>query len=140
MTAYSWMRGGLLLMALAMVGCGGSGDLKTYKIPGKLVYEDNSPVPGASLVFQTEVNGQTVTAQGMANPDGTFQLSTVNPDDGVVAGEHKVSVSPLPAGDGAPAAAPAVPPVYWELGTSGLTSKVEPSTKEIVVTINRQGK
>ncbi|HTN74095.1 MAG TPA: hypothetical protein VL096_02570 [Pirellulaceae bacterium] len=138
MTIASALRGCcLLVLSLLATGCD-SGGLKTYKIPGKLVYEDNTPVPGASLIFQTTVDGEVISAQGMVNPDGSFKLTTFKPDDGVLAGEHTVSVAPLPPGDGEARPQPPVPQIYWDLKTSGLKGKIEPTTKEIVLTINRQ--
>ena len=75
----------------------------------------------------------------MADSEGKFTLTTLKEGDGVVAGEHKVSVSPLPAGDGPVPVAPAVPPAYSDFGTSGLKTTVAPDTKEIVITIKRSG-
>lgn len=124
---------------LVSTGCGNGGP-RTYRIPGKLVYEDGSPVPGASVVLQTTVKDQVVTARGMASPDGKFSLTTFKEGDGVVAGEHQVSISPLPAAEGAKPAQPPVPAQYWDFATSGLNASVTPQTAEIVITLNRTGK
>ena len=97
-----------LLPLTLLAGCG-DGSLKTYKIPGKLVYQDNSPVPGASVVLQTTVGDKVVSARGMASQDGRFTLTTFKEADGIVAGEHTVSISPLPAPDGAKAVQPQIP-------------------------------
>jgi len=128
----------LFLFAL-LTGCGPNGP-RTYRIPGKLVYNDGSPVPGASVVLQTKVEGQTISARGMAAPDGKFVLTTFKQDDGVVAGEHQVAVSPLPAPDGAKPVAPPVPIKYWDFGSSGMKTSVAPDTKEIVITLDRNAK
>jgi hypothetical protein len=126
----------LVLCAALLVGCS-KGEVKTYPIPGKLVYQDNSPVPGATLVFQTTVDGKPVAARGTADSEGKFTLTTFEEGDGVVAGEHQVSVSPLPAGDGPAPVKPAVPPVYSDFAASGLKTTVSPETSEIVITIDR---
>jgi hypothetical protein len=76
----------------------------------------------------------------MAASDGKFALTTFKEGDGVVAGEHQVSISPLPAADGAKPVQPPVPAMYWDFTTSGLTTTVTPNTSEIVITINRSGK
>ena len=125
----------LFLILVLFAGCGG--DLKTYRIPGKLVYEDGSPVPGASVVLQTKVGDQIVAARGVASPDGRFDLATFKEADGVVAGEHEVSISPLPVAEGVKVARPVIPALYWDFATSGLKTTVAPDTPEIILTINR---
>ena len=124
---------------IALVGGCNEGP-RTYRIPGKLVYEDNSVVPGGSVVLQTTIDGQIISARGMASTDGKFELSTFKAGDGVVAGEHQVAVSPLPAAEGAKPARPPVPSKYWDFTSSGLQTTVTPETKEIVITINRAGR
>ncbi len=126
------------LLLAGLSGCGG--DLKTYSVPGKLAYQDGTAVPGASIVLQTTVGDKVISARGMATPDGRFTLTTFKPGDGVVAGDHQVSISPLPAPDGAKPAQPPVPNQYWDFTTSGLTTTVTPQTSEIVLTINRSAK
>jgi hypothetical protein len=125
----------LCLMAL---GCN-SGELKTYDVPGKLVYDDGTPVNGATLVFQTKVGDKTVDGHAMADSEGRFRVTTFKEGDGIVEGEHAVSVSPLPAGDSATPTAPSVPPAYSDFSTSGLKTTVTPATQEIVITVSRSG-
>lgn len=125
-------------LCLAIVGCGG-GEMKTYNVPGKLVYEDGSPVNSATVVLQTKVGDKTVDARGEVDSEGNFELTTFQDGDGVVAGEHSVSVAPITTGDSATPMAPSVPPKYSDFGTSGLKTTVTPETKEIVITINRRG-
>lgn len=126
-----------LALLVPVAGCG-DGNPKTYSIPGRLVYEDGKPVPGASVVFQTTVDGKVVSARGMAGPDGRFELTTFKEKDGVVAGEHRVAVSPVPVPDDQKPAVPAVPPPYGDFATSGLKATVAPDTSELVVTIARK--
>jgi len=127
------------LVLLASTGCGPSGP-RTYRIPGKLVYDDGSPVTGASVVLQTTVKDQAVVARGMATPEGKFELSTFKEGDGVVAGEHQVSISPVPIPEGTKPLGPAVPSQYWDFSTSQLTTSITPQTSEIVITLARSGK
>jgi hypothetical protein len=126
----------ILPVLVALVGCGSS-EVKTYRIPGKLVYEDNSPIAGAGVVFQTTIDGKPVAARGVADSEGKFTLTTFADGDGIVEGEHDVAVSPPPAGDGPAPVASAVPTVYSDFTTSGLKTTVTPSTPEIVITIKR---
>lgn len=129
------------MIALTLVLLAGCNDgPRTYAIPGKLVYQDGAPVPGASIVLQTTVDEQVVAARGMVSADGQFALTTFKEGDGVVAGEHQISISPIPAPDGAKPAQPPVPAEYWDFTTSGLTTTVTPETRELVITINRNKK
>lgn len=127
-----------ILPFVVLAGC--SDGPRTYRIPGKLVYADGAPVPGASVVLQTTAGEKIIAARGMASPDGTFTLTTFKNEDGVVAGDHEISISPLPAPDGAKPAQPPVPAEYWDFTTSGLTTTVTPDTPELVITINRSKK
>ena len=107
---------------------------------GKLTYDDGTPVTGASVVLQTTVKDQPVVARGMATPDGKFELTTFIEGDGVVAGEHQVSISPLPIAEGTKPLGPPIPPQYWDFSTSQLTTSVTPQTTEILITLSRSGK
>ncbi len=138
-TAAHWLvRTVSLVVVLGLVGCGGQ--VKTYNIPGKLVYEDGSPVTaGGTITLQTKAGDQTIDAHGQADSEGKFTLSTFKEGDGVVAGEHAVSVTPLPAGDSAAPTTPPIPAKYSDFSTSGLKTSVTPDTTEIVITISKSG-
>jgi hypothetical protein len=125
-----------LVTLTAVAGC--SDGVKTYKIPGRVVYQDGAPVPNASLVLQTGTGEQAVTARGMTGVDGAFTLTTFEDEDGVVEGEHTVSLSPMPAPEGVKQAT--IPAAYWDFGSSGLKTSVTPTTPEIVITIDRNRK
>jgi len=129
----------VLLLAITLAGCG-SGGPRTYRIPGKLVYDDGTPVTGASVVLQTTVKDQAIAARGMATPDGKFELTTFKEGDGVVAGEHQVSISPVPIAEGTKPLGPPIPSQYWDFATSQLTTSVTPQTSEILITLSRKGK
>lgn len=126
----------VVLLFVVLAGC--SDGPRTYRIPGKLVYADGAPVPGASVVLQATVDDKIVAARGMATLDGQFTLTTFQDGDGVVAGEHQVSISPIPAPDGPKPVQLPVPVEYWDFETSGLATTITPETKEIVITIRRK--
>ncbi len=128
-----------LVAVIAFAGCGNSGP-RTYRIPGKLVYDDGTPVTGASVVLQTTVKDQAFVARGMVTPDGKFGLTTLKEGDGVVAGEHQVSISPVPIPEGTKPLGPPIPSQYWDFSTSQLTTSITPQTSEIVITLARGGK
>ncbi|WP_439621918.1 carboxypeptidase-like regulatory domain-containing protein [Gemmata sp.] len=127
---------------LALCCLSGCGDAtpKTYRIPGRLVYEDGTPVPGATVVLQTTHDGKRIPARGMANPDGTFELTTFTDKDGVIEGEHDVTVVPLPATDSAAPAKPVVAAKYSNAESSGLKVTVKPDATEILIKVEAPGK
>lgn len=135
-------RPGLVLVRVAafaalvgVLGCGPSRPA-AHPVSGKLVYADGSSVPGrASVTFHTEVDGKTYQARGAVELDGSFQLTTYLPNDGAVAGEHKVTVAPIPGGE--ESSEVTVSDQYASTETSGLMVTIEPGTNAPVVNIER---
>ncbi|MFO0011252.1 MAG: carboxypeptidase regulatory-like domain-containing protein [Planctomycetota bacterium] len=74
---------------MSAAGCN-SGRLKTYPIQGKVVFADGSPVKVGTVETKSVDHG--VQATGNINLDGTFTLTTYNPNDGAVAGQHRCVV------------------------------------------------
>ncbi len=92
------MRTGLSkLVALAALlagpcwGCGSSsGTLPPLiAVKGKVTYK-GQPVTKGVVEFEPEGYGRP--AKGQLQPDGTFELTTLKPADGVVAGAHRISI------------------------------------------------
>jgi hypothetical protein len=85
-----------------VVGCGGAG--QGY-VTGKVSF-NGKPVTGGSLTFSpmAAAGEKEVGRPGTADvkADGTYQVGTNRPGDGVVAGKHKVTYSapelPYPEG------------------------------------------
>jgi hypothetical protein len=85
------------------VGCGGKD--KLVKVEGVLLWKDtNKPVGGAMVEFipmDEKSSGQPAFAR--TEPDGSFMLTTKNPDDGAFPGKYKVKVTKpkdTPGGEG----------------------------------------
>jgi hypothetical protein len=81
------------IAALTLAGCNTSG---IYPVSGKVTFTDG-PMPEAEVAIirfepieGTTKEGQTKPASGRIGPDGTYQLTTLNPDDGAFVGEYKV--------------------------------------------------
>jgi hypothetical protein len=75
---------GVLLFAL---GCGG-GD--RAEVSGKVTRADGSPLVGARVIARSDATGKS--ASGITDDDGNYVLSTVEPGDGVPAGDYKASI------------------------------------------------
>jgi hypothetical protein len=61
-------------------------------VKGKVTYKGQPVTKG---VVRFEPDGYGRPASGELQADGTFELRTFKPGDGVVAGEHRVTVSEL---------------------------------------------
>lgn len=78
----------LTLFALAMAGCG---DNRPPMAPVKgVVRLDGKPLSFGGVLFQPETG---FPAQGAIESDGSFTLSTYEPNDGAVIGSHRVQVT-----------------------------------------------
>lgn len=129
----------LTIALCAFTGCGSG----IYPVEGKVVWADGSPateLAGSQVVFEQPV--ANTTARGTINADASFHLTTNTPDDGVVAGEHKVLVlevgrQSLSGPDGTNIAPGALNPKFYTFETSGLTATVKPGTNEVTLKVER---
>ena len=95
----SWIAAVCLASACAtLMGCGGSGGLKTVKAKLKVEFEDGQQMPfDASLSFYPEAAGATyvVSSSAVMQVDGEFPLTTTheqNAIEGAPPGKYKVTV------------------------------------------------
>jgi hypothetical protein len=144
------MRSLLLMAALVavalMLGCSGSGRVKTYPVQGRIMYEGKPMVGGGaiSLIPLTDQKGKT--AAGMIRPDGSYTLGTYEEADGSMAGDFRVVIvqetvkegqaapdgsGPSTSGISTVAPADRIPLVYASDRDSPLTAKIEPKANEI---------
>ncbi|VTU00312.1 Uncharacterized protein OS=Singulisphaera acidiphila (strain ATCC BAA-1392 / DSM 18658 / VKM B-2454 / MOB10) GN=Sinac_3752 PE=4 SV=1 [Gemmataceae bacterium] len=82
----------LAALAVALVGCGGSGRAGIYPVKGRVVVEG---LPGqGAIVTLHPTDGSTSKARSMAvaDADGAFQVSTFGKYDGAPAGEYAVTL------------------------------------------------
>jgi len=79
--------------ALSLVAGCGSG---LAQVQGKVLLPDGKPAAGSQVVFEGGPDGHKVTARGDVGNDGSFQLSTVRPGDGVPPGTYRALVNPPP--------------------------------------------
>jgi hypothetical protein len=117
-------RCGRLFCAIAVIsltGCSRSHERETAKVSG-IVTLDGKPLTRGTVMF-VPAAGRAGT--GVIAADGSYQLTTYQPDDGALVGSHKVSVA-IPLGsETAPAAASPIPQRYSSAESSGLTFEVK---------------
>jgi hypothetical protein len=123
----------------AFAGCGGGG-IDTYAVNGHVKFANGKPLHGGIIEFQPvgEQKGK-ISARGQIQPDGSFQMSTFELHDGVIAGDHRVLIiPPMPPGkiDPTRLPKPVIHKRYERYETSGLEFTVTPdgtNTFEITV-------
>jgi hypothetical protein len=84
-----------LVFLTILAGCGGSPGL--YPVHGKIT-SANGPLPKGEVaiirfepIAGTTAEGQTKAASGDIQPDGTYQLTTLDRNDGAFVGDYKVT-------------------------------------------------
>jgi hypothetical protein len=124
------------LALLLAAGCGP----RLCRVHGKVTLEDGTPVTKGLVVFEA-VGGQPVSARGEIQADGSYQLSTHRPGDGVPPGRYRVLINPMDLS--------AVPDEqkqlvfdikYLKLETSGLEYEVKPGSNEYAITLSKPRK
>jgi hypothetical protein len=133
----AWI-GGVVLTAW-LSGCSSGGP---YPVEGQVVWKDGSPakeLAGSQVVF--EIAEKQTSARGIVQADGSFHLSTNKPDDGALAGDHKVAIIETRKQQGGPDSSNIAPgamdPRFYDLKTSGLSATVKPGTNKIMLTVER---
>src|SRR5689334_20558006 len=86
-----WYNSSIALIALTLVGCGGTGP-ELAKVRGRVEFDGKSlpKFENAAVVF-TPPGGRL--AKGVIETDGTFELSTYQSGDGAAVGNAKVTVT-----------------------------------------------
>ncbi len=140
--AHRWPRwSGLpiaLLFAPFLAGCGGN----IHPVEGEVVWKDGSPareLEGSHVVF--DLPEKQTSARGIIQADGTFRLTTTKPNDGALAGDHKVFIIETRKQLGGPdstAIAPGVMDVrFFDPKTSGLEVSVKPGNNKFTLKVER---
>ena len=113
-----------LALLLGAAGCGP----KMYPVRGKVTLGDGKPLSEGMVVFERKGEAkEAVTARGEIQADGSYELSTHKPGDGVPPGSYRVLVAPK-TDPNAVDRAPKPPPFdlrYANFDTSGLEFEVK---------------
>ncbi len=84
-----------------LIGCGGSDHEETATVTGKVTYE-GAPVTKGRIAFYPS-KGRP--AMGAIQSDGTYSLTTFEPGDGALLGNHHVTITASESVGGSPPAA-----------------------------------
>jgi hypothetical protein len=136
-TAHPARTFAFVLLAGLATGCGSG----LAPISGQLSWKDGSPAKelvGGQVVFEQEQ--KRTSSIGVIQADGTFQMMTVSPGDGVPVGHHKVAIlehRPNASAAGTQLAPAKLDLKYADLNSSGLEADVKPGTNKIRFTLDR---
>jgi len=122
-------RGSIALAVVFLIPCWGCGNSvggpqpTLLAVKGKVTYKGQPVTKG---IVRFEPDGYGRMASGELQSDGTFVLATLKPGDGVVAGEHQVTID----GFDKSLAKDRALRKYGGRNTSGLTAAVSPEKTE----------
>ena len=80
-------------IALGAIGCSGSG--ANRPVSGTVKLPDGTPIVGGLVLFRP-LGANQKPARGAISADGSFRLSTSQPNDGAAPGEYQVVISSEP--------------------------------------------
>jgi hypothetical protein len=114
------------LTGILLSGC--NRNPPTYPVTGKVRFPSGVPVRMGTI--ETKARELGTIARGTIESDGTFRLSTFEPDDGAVAGIHDCVVVQMVIAEkigGRGSTYGVVDPKHNSYRTSGLTIEVDPN-------------
>ena len=94
-------------------------------VRGTVKLADGKPAAGSQVVFEGGPEGKKVSARGDVRDDGSFELSTFRPGDGVPPGKYQVQVNPPPMVNAEAAYVSPFNAKYGNFQTSGLEFEVK---------------
>jgi hypothetical protein len=121
----------LLLCIAVFAGCNRGPAM--YEVSGKVLFTDGTaPAGGVAVVRLQPVEGSTAElrkgASSAIGPDGSFEMYTRTPGDGVYEGDYAVTFA---VQKGVMDATPLIPAKYMNPQTSGFTVKVDGDKTEL---------
>ena len=127
----------LLCLCGFFIGCGG-GDHGIVPAKGVVTFK-GAPIAKIAVVF-TPAEGKGSIAEGITDESGNFQLQTLEPGDGAMVGNYKVSfryvsdvIPDMPGFVGGKKAEPSpIPAKYGDANKSGFTATVDADSSKNV--------
>jgi hypothetical protein len=122
----------LALLVVLLAGCGRS----TYTVRGKVVFPDGTPLEGGWVVFHKSEGESEVSADGPIQANGTFELRTNRPGDGVPPGTYRVLVKPRERNKKERLTLPLfIDPKFERFETSGIVLTVEAKENDFEIRV-----
>lgn len=125
----------------ALLGAAGCGGPTLYQVKGTVVYKDDEDVAvlARGLVLFEPVDANVkVSVRGEIQPDGSFQMSTYHPGDGVIPGKYRVMLTPPSFRGRRDDPRPVLlDDRFQDFETSGLKITVEGPITDYVITVDK---
>jgi hypothetical protein len=119
----------------SLLGCNSGGRVP---IDGQVKFSDDSDVSPLAGYTVTMQQGQGESSIGEIQPDGSFTMTTLSENDGVLPGNYQIAVTPPTSADpDKPPPKPVIPSKYFKLETSGLSADVQPGKGDVELTLDR---
>ncbi len=122
-----------VLLLLAVGGCG-----RYAPVRGKVTLEDGTPVTSGTVIFESKEADKPLTARGDIQTDGSYQLSTDRPGDGVPPGWYRVLVAPPPQNPDGPPVKEVFDRRYGAFATSGLEFEVKSGSNDYPIRLSKR--
>jgi len=129
-----FVRTAFVVLLFGLTGCSSG----LYPVRGTVKLEDGTPLAKGMVIFEKDEGGKSVMARGELKPDGSFQLGTNKPGDGVPAGKYRVLINSMDISD-VPDEKKVLPfdNKYLKYETSGLEFEVKAGENEFPITLAR---
>lgn len=122
-----------MLLIVGLAGCGGG----LQPVRGKVTLADGRPAANSQVVFEGPAGGKAVSARGDVQADGSFELSTLQPGDGVPIGKYRVQVNPPPLVDAEARNAAPFNAKFSDFSTSGLEFEVKAGGNDFSIQLTK---
>jgi len=130
--AGSLLVAGLLIVSIA--GCGGRKGPKLYSVKG-MIYINGEPAKDVNVMFTPVTpfeDGLLLSPAAATDEDGSFRLTSFDPDDGAPAGEYQVTVTfPMSRFNKNLSGIDRLKGKFSDPKTSGLKATVEPKSNNL---------
>lgn len=135
-----WRIGSTALLVVLLATMSGCSENRRFPVRGRLIYEDTGlpikELAGCTVTFTSEEAGKS--ARGIISRDGTFQLTSLTPNDGLAPGIYRVFITqPRSQPERGVFYDPIVDPVYEDPSASGLTYEVKELSNSVTLTLRR---
>jgi hypothetical protein len=121
-----------LLLLLGIVGCG-----RYAAVHGIVTLDDGTPVASGMVVFESKDADPPISTRGEIQADGSYQLSTNRPGDGVPPGWYCVLVAPPPQNPDKPPIKEVFHNRYSAFATSGLEFEVKSGSNDYPIRLSK---
>jgi hypothetical protein len=127
-----------LILLLGALGCGP----RFYTVRGKVTYPDGTALTEGMVVFESKGDAQPVMARGEIQPDGSYELGTVQPRDGVAPGTYRVLVAPKTDPNAVDKRQTTLPfdARFMDFATSDLVFEVKTQANDFPITVTKTKK